>query len=340
MNLLTFSEAIDDALRQGVQPHLMIGNGFSIACRPDIFLYGKLFEQADFSPLSPYVKGVFAKLKTQDFEKVIKFLRDAYLALQAYDAPPKLLAQLKADADGLRELLVQTIAASHPAWPGEITEKEYSACRKFLKNFKCVYTFNYDLLLYWTQMHVDFGQRPTSDDGFRTPYGNYEAEYVTWEPGQSHEQNMWFLHGALHVFDSGTEVQKYTWNNTGTRLIDQIREAIAKDFFPIFVSEGTSAEKYERIRHNDYLAKAYRSFSSISGTLFILGHSLAENDEHYLKAIERGKITRLYVGIHGDPSGSANKAIISRAKLMVDRRRKGNLSVEFFDSSTAKVWGK
>lgn len=40
MNLLTFSEAIDDALRQGVQPHLMIGNGFSIACRPDIFLYG------------------------------------------------------------------------------------------------------------------------------------------------------------------------------------------------------------------------------------------------------------------------------------------------------------
>jgi hypothetical protein len=151
---------------------------------------------------------------------------------------------------------------------------------------------------------------------------------------------MWFLHGALHVFDSGTEVQKYTWNNTGKRLIDQIREAIAKDYFPIFVSEGTSEEKYERIRHNDYLAKAYRSFSSITGTLFILGHSLAENDEHYLKAIERGKLSRLYVGIHGDPSETANKVIINRAKLMVTRHRRGNLSVEFFDSSTAKVWGK
>lgn len=340
MKLLTFSEALDDALSRGKQPHLMIGNGFSIACRPDIFLYGKLFEQADFSSLSPYVKDVFGKLKTQDFEKVIKVLRDAHLALQAYGAPQSLLDQIKADADGLRELLVQTIAASHPAWPGEISEDEYKACRAFLKHFKCIYTFNYDLLLYWAQMHVEFGQAPTSDDGFRTPYGNYGADYVTWEPAQTHEQNMWFLHGALHVFDSGTEVQKYTWNNTGKRLIDQIREAIAKDYFPIFVSEGTSDEKYERIRHSDYLAKAYRSFSEIGGTLFILGHSLAENDEHYLRAIEQGKLSLLYVGLHGDPSGAANKAIINRAKLMVTRHKRGNLSVEFFDSSTAKVWGK
>lgn len=340
MELLTFSDAIDDARKHGNQPHLMLGNGFSIACRPSIFLYGKLFEQADFSALSPYVKGVFEKLGTQDFEKVIKVLRDAYLALQAYGVDQSLLDQIKTDADGLRELLVQTIAASHPAWPGEISEDEYRACREFLAHFKCVYTFNYDLLLYWAQMHVDFGAKPSSDDGFRTPYGNYGAEYVTWEPGQSHEQNMWFLHGALHVFDSGIEVQKYTWNNTGMRLIDQIRQAMSKDYYPIFVSEGTSSEKYERIRHNDYLAKAYRSFSSISGTLFILGHSLAENDEHYLTAIERGKITQLYVGIHGDPSTDANKAIINRANLMIDRRRRGNLSVKFFDSASAKVWGK
>lgn len=318
----------------------MLGNGFSIACRPEIFLYGKLFEQADFSALSPYVKKAFEMLKTQDFEKVIKVLRDAGLALQAYGADQKLLDQLAADADGLRELLVQTIAASHPAWPGEITEDEYRACRAFLAHFKCVYTLNYDLLLYWAQMHVGIGEQPLSDDGFRTPQDNYGAEYVTWEPGQSHKQNMWFLHGALHVFDSGTEVQKYTWNNTGTRLIDQIRDAISKDYFPIFVSEGTSDEKYTRIRHNDYLAKAYRSFSSITGTLFILGHSLAENDEHYLKAIENGKITRLYVGIHGDPAAAWNKVIINRANLMVTRRKKGNLSVKFFDSSTAKVWSK
>jgi hypothetical protein len=86
---------------------------------------------------------------------------------------------------------------------------------------------------------------------------------------------MWFLHGALHVFDSGTEIQKYTWKNTGVRLIDQIRDALSRDYFPLFVSEGTSDEKYEKIRHNDYLAKGYRSFSQITGDLFIYGHSLA-----------------------------------------------------------------
>jgi hypothetical protein len=341
MTLLSFGDAIDDAATRRTQPHLLLGNGFSISCRPDIFLYGKLFEQADFSKLSPSVKGVFAALNTQDFERVIKVLRDSRLALQAYRAPQALLDQLEADANGLRELLVQTIASSHPAWPGEISENEFRSCREFLSNFKCVYTFNYDLLLYWAQMHVNVGEQPSSDDGFRKVRDNYEADYVTWDPSQSHEQNMWFLHGALHVFDSGTEVQKYTWNNTGMRLIDQIRDAISRDCYPIFVSEGTSAEKYARIRHSDYLAKAYRSFCSIQGTMFVLGHSLAENDEHYLKAIERGKISHLYVGLHGDPKSTGNQAIVLRANQMsINRRRSPTLSVRFFDSATAKVWSR
>lgn len=340
MALLTFNDAIDEVKLRGVQPHVLLGNGFSISCRPDIFLYGKLFERADFSSLSPYVKGVFAALKTQDFERVIKVLRDARLALLAYSAPAELINQLEVDANGLRELLVQTIADSHPAWPGEIDDAEYRSCRTFLSHFKCVYTFNYDLLLYWAQMHVEMGEYPASDDGFRKCQDNFDAEYVTWEPSQSHEQNTWFLHGALHVFDSGTEVQKYTWSNTGTRLIDQIRDAISKDYFPIFVSEGTSAEKYARIRHSDYLAKAYRSFCSIQGTLFILGHSLAENDEHYLKAIERGKVSQLYVGLHGDPMSPGNQAIVRRANLMSTKRvRSPKLGVAFFDSATAEVWG-
>lgn len=125
---------------------------------------------------------------------------------------------------------------------------------------------------------------------------------------------MWFLHGALHVFDSGVEIQKYTWKNTGVRLIDQIRDALNRGLFPLFVSEGTSDEKYERIRHNDYLAKAYRSFSEIQGALFIFGHSLAENDAHYLRRIERGKISQAYVGLYGDADTDANKQIIRRAQ--------------------------
>ena len=340
MARLTFADALQDA-QQYNRRHALLGNGFSIACRPNIFTYGKLFEQADFSKISPTAKNAFTALKTQDFERVIKALRDASKIVSAYGGASTLAASLNTDADGLRELLVQTIAASHPAWPGDLTEQEYQSCRAFLANFNTVYTFNYDLLLYWAHMHTPEGEEPSSDDGFRTSQDDFDAAYVVWEPDQSHEQNTWFLHGALHVFDSGTEIQKYTWKNTGVRLIDQIRNALNKNYFPLFVSEGTSAEKYERIRHNDYLAKAYRSFSSIQGALFIYGHSLAENDDHYLRCIQRGKLSHLYVGLYGDPNSESNKFITRRANQLSNGRRARNpLSVSYFDAATAEVWGK
>ena len=340
MPLLTFQQAIAEAQRYN-RRHTLLGNGFSIACRPKIFAYGRLYEQADFSKISPTAKFAFEALRTQDFERVIKALMDSAQILEAYGGPPELVSQFWQDADGLRELLVQTIAASHPSWPGEIEEHEYAACRQFLSYFDTVYTFNYDLLLYWAKMHTAEGERPDSDDGFRTSEDDFDAAYVVWEPGQSHGQNMWFLHGALHVFDSGTEIQKYTWSKTGVRLIDQIRDALSRNLFPIFVSEGTSAEKYERIRHNDYLAKAYRSFESIQGALFLYGHSLAENDDHYLKCIRKGKVNHLYVGLYGDPNTDSNKFIVRRAnQLSSGRRGKLPLAVTYYDAATASVWGK
>lgn len=339
--MMTFDDAVKDAKRYS-RHHLLLGNGFSIACRPDIFVYGKLFDQADFSKLSPSAKAAFKALNTQDFEKVIKALRDAKDLLAVYKgAPATILATMQKDADGLRELLVETIAASHPPRPDSISEDEYTACRSFLSNFDTTYTLNYDLLLYWTQMHTQIGIDPTSDDGFRKSQDDYEAAYVVWEPGQSHGQNTWFLHGALHVFDAGTEIQKYTWSNTGIRLIEQIRDALNRNYFPLFVAEGTSDEKLERIRHSDYLAKAYRSFTEIRGALFIYGHSLAENDEHYLKLIERGKLSHVYVGVYGDPASKTNKAIMSRANRMPLARGKSSpLKVSFYDAATAQVWGK
>jgi len=299
-----------------------------------------LFEQADFSKVSPTAKYGFTALGTQDFERVIKALRDASAIAFAY-GNPTVATTWRDDADKLRELLVETIAASQPAWPGELTEDEYRSCKAFLANFADAYTLNYDLLLYWVQMHVEEGEEPSSDDGFRTPQDDFVSSYVVWEPAQSHEQNTWFLHGALHVFDSGVEVQKFTWKNTRVRLIDQIRDALNRGLFPLFVSEGTSKEKYERIRHNDYLAKAYRSFSEIQGALFIFGHSLADNDLHYLGRIERGKISHVYVGLYGDASTDANRQIIRRAEqLAAGRRGKRLLKVSFFDAASAKVWGR
>jgi len=106
------------------------------------------------------------------------------------------------------------------------------------------------------------------------------------------------------------------------------------------VAEGTSDEKLSHIRHNDYLAKAYRSFTEIGGALFIYGHSLAKNDEHYLKLIEKGKLSHLYVGIYGAPASPENKVIIRRAEKMNFSERRKPLSVSFYDADSARVWGE
>jgi hypothetical protein len=339
IELLTFSEVVN--LSQSYpKRHLLLGNGFSIACRPNIFIYGKLFEQADFSSLSRFTKNVFTALNTTDFERVIQVLNDTVKLSSVYGIDQILVNQMKDDVDALKELLVRTIAKSHPEKPMDIKDEEYLACQNFLKYFHTIYTFNYDLLLYWTIMNSDTNK---IDDGFRSSDSEYQSseklEYVTWETGQSNKQNIWFLHSALHIFDSGTEIKKYTWNRTGICLIEQIRNSLANDLFPLFVSEGSSLEKLNKIRHSDYLSRAYRSFQAIGNCLFVHGHSLAENDEHYLKLIERGKVKHLFLGLHGDPDTENNKRIIRRANLMVSNRRNSNaLKLSFYDTETANVW--
>ena len=142
------------------------------------------------------------------------------------------------------------------------------------------------------------------------------------------------------MFDAGAEIQKFTWKNTDTALIDQIREALNADRFPLIVAEGTSTEKLARIQHSGFLNRAYRSFSSIGGALFVYGHSMAENDDHIMRLLERGKTNSLLVGLYGDPSSQSNQKIIARVHAMEvargDRRR---LDVRFFDAQSAEVWG-
>lgn len=337
--ILTFDQALDMSAAH-TKRHVLLGNGFSIACRSDIFLYGRLFEQANFDSASPRVRAAFDALGTTDFERVIKALRDfAQLVQVLIKNPGNLSQEILQEADVLREILVRTIASSHPDRPSDISEREYAHCRRFLSNFERVFTLNYDLLLYWALMHDEIEPPVKCDDGFRKPEDNYEAQYVTWEPENTYNQNIYYLHGALHIFDAETELQKYTWVNTGIALIDQIRDALKRNYFPLFVAEGTSDQKLQRIRHSDFLSKAYRSFIPITGALFLFGHSLAENDDHILRLIAHGKTSQLYVSLFGDPTTDSNRVIIKRAReIAASRHERRPLEVFFYSAESASVW--
>lgn len=357
--LLSFDQALTMADTACGKKHLVLGNGFSIACKPDIFSYGSLFEEAK-KTMSPELIAIFKAMGTQDFEEVIRALQHAAEIVSAYN--PKLkrtMARMIGDSEKLKKDLIQAVAGRHPARPSDIADERYAACRSFLANFigdganSKIYTMNYDLLLYWALMHEEADDlQPIGlnhDDGFRKDQTDFDAPYVEWQgEGAAHGQNIHYLHGALHLFDAGHQLQKYTWVNTRKALVDQANDALASNLFPVFVAEGTSKSKLTKIQHSAYLHHNFKSFAGVCQTasrqgtaLFVYGHSFAQNDAHILNLIGYGRITHLFVSLFGDPSNSANQKIRTNVERIAALRRSGfpALKFYFFDAASAKVWG-
>lgn len=373
-DLMTFADAL--AASEHGKRHLLLGNGFSIALFPDRFRYGSLLEEADFLG-APEAREAFAALGTTDFEIVIRALRDTVALLPIYSQDDALLARIAEHAEVLKDLLVRAIAGRHPERPSDITEDQYRSCRAFLAHFIAeardrrgdggkdlrgqIYTLSYDLLLYWTLLHDQVIQWNANDplasileqteplqhdDGCRAPGLEPDAPYVTWDAeGAANSQNIHFLHGGLHLFDYGPDLQKKCWERSGgIPLVEQIRAALAENRFPLFVSEGDSNSKLDRIRHSGYLQRSLRSFAGIcrspSASLFIFGHSLSPNDEHILRQLEKGSVRRLFISLYGDPTADANRAIVGRAERIAATRHERNpLEVNYFNAASAAIWG-
>jgi hypothetical protein len=343
VNITSYNQAI--ASIDPLHKYVLLGNGFSIALKPDIFTYGSLYENADFSDI-PHIRKLFTALGTEDFEIVIRHLTDTARVVRVYrPGLTRLIAKLEADADVIKDVLVRAIASRHPNRPHEISRKQYVACRKFLSAFRHIFTLNYDVTLYWALMNSEVDDLPLElDDGFRHP-DEPDQTYVSWL--QANSPSVHYLHGALHLFDAGSEIIKYTWSKTDIPIVEQIRDALEKEKYPLFVAEGKSANKKKRILHNAYLHKALRSFEACCnqarGAIVIYGHSLAENDEHILKMIGKGKVGRLLISIYGDPQSKANKLIKNNAEKIVAARSRGRnrypLEVTYFDAESAKIWG-
>ena len=345
-SIVSFEQAMH-AIRGARNKHLLLGNGFSIALRPDIFTYGSLYENADFSK-APHVTKLFEALKTQDFEVVIKHLQDAATVIEVYRPSDEALASsLRNDAAAIKDALVTAIAKRHPDRPYDIKPEQYAACRAFLSRFNHIFTLNYDVLLYWALMQSEVDELQIDhDDGFRHPEDDPDQPWVSWQQGN--QATVSYLHGALHLFDAGSEITKYTWSKTEKPIVEQIRQALDEEKYPLFVAEGTTASKKARIMHSGYLHKAHRSFESCCGSgsnaIVIYGHSLADNDDHVLRSIAKGNAGCILVSIYGDAASAANKAIMAKAEQLVQLRgpakgKRQALDVIYYDAASAKVWG-
>lgn len=324
--MLDFDEAME-AVEEGDKPSVLLGNGFSRAWRDDIFNYENLYFEADFGERSESVRAVFDGLGTYDFEAVSRALVDAQLVLEAYGGDGALIAEIVHSRQILKDSLISVISKTHPDRPMVVGDAAFTVVRHLISRFGQIFTVNYDLLLYWAR---NIGNLPpenySTDDGFRGG--------GVWQ-GSDTNQEVHFLHGGLHIFDNGIFIQKHSHSNTGTSIIDLVRENLELERFPLFVSEPTAELKKSRIQHNPYLNFCFEALRKTKGTFFILGHSLDENDGHIFEALRRSGVHQYFVGLYGDEMSPQNLRIKANALAYLGSP---SAQVGFFDAKSVPIW--
>ena len=340
MEYITFDDALEKA---GSNKHLILGNGFSVGLFPKIFNYSKLSEAVERYPC---LKDVFHKFRTKDYEYVMRKILDAkdVLSMLEYKSAKGILDDLEKKYESLSYLLIETIANTHPDLPNKILEDNYDSSCIFLNNFNKIYTFNYDLILYWILLKHKDNDNNKCNDGF-----GYltDSDKLTWQIGREQEQNLYYLHGALHLFQDRECLEKYTWINTRVPIKEQVQKSIKNGKLPLFIAEGSQYQKKNRIQKNGYLARTFSSLKGVSqygGNIFVYGHSLRDEDdyvyEHMLDSYSKQtkKPLNIYVGYYNDID---KKHMCSKFNKWNDEKCKDkNIHFYLFDSEKVTVWKK
>lgn len=327
---------------QGKRQHLLLGNGFSIGCNKD-FNYESLYEHAK-PKLSERVQSVFSYVGN-NFERVLRMLKEAKLIAETYawTEPDDGKAKISDDFEAVKEGLIEAVVSKHLPRPSDVSEDQKRRASAFLIDYHNIFTLNYDLLLYWLCLSSD---ELLKRDGFADDPEDRDADYCVFRRRIGNDPGMYLLHGGLHLYVAAGEIRKHTWRKTGVPLVESITAALKRDQFPLFVAEGTSANKIEQINASSYLWYCFVKFSDIKGPLVTYGWSFGDSDAHIVNAIAwNTQLPTLYVGLYGDPNSDGNKEIRDRAQGMKEQRRrilnerKGkDLEVFFYQSETAGVW--
>ena len=319
--------------------NLLLGNGFSIAFS-ELFRYDSILKESSFNNSSMFYN-------TSDYEKIIEdlnFKRDIYQ--QACDDYGT--ASIFEDwCDELKWDLVNIITDIQSRVKPNKREKHNTFL--FLSNFSNIFTLNYDLLLYWVinyavklyrQNKYEYYSIVRTDkfyprDGFDTKYNEddciwYQDKWI---------QNIFYLHGGLHLFCDEQNIYKLKNNSVNNLSIaDKTKYWLNKGVSPIVIIEGNSDDKLSRINNCNYLEYCYQKWNQIGGVVFIYGHSLDENDEHIFDAINANlNIKAVYISIF-DPI--KNEATIRQRanELFKERINDKSLIVDFYNAQSVSLW--
>jgi len=326
--------------------NLMLGNGFSMAYDAKIFSYNAL--QTFIAELKdPILDKLFAVVKSKNLEVIMQQLRVLSQLLEVFGAPATLKKKVAATDLALRQGLINAVKGLHPEHVFEIPEPQIAACARFLAPYLAgtgsVFTANYDFLLYWVLMR---GRIPNANDGFGrellnpeepNPQNHDYAPELTWGPNVP-GQNIHYLHGALHLFDDGIEIEKEAYDGFNY-LLHCVEERMKNEDYPVFVTAGSGDDKLAQIAHNKYLEHCYRKLCSLEGSLVVFGFNFGPYDEHIIEALNIAakhgrnageKLFSIYIGAYTPDDAKHISSIADKVRC----------KVRLFDSSKVNPWGK
>lgn len=341
----TFQEVIEHLDKRKRKISLLMGNGFSMSYDSEIFSYNALY---DFlvSKDDKLISKLFEAIKTKNFELVMEQLNTTVALLDSFGAGDDLKRKIIEASNRLKSALLDSIQELHPEHVYKIPEESSLACAEFLNKFIStgghIYTTNYDLLLYWVLMKEGIAN---PNDGFGRELLNpvqaqdgEEKEWseLIWGPN-SDEQNIHYLHGALHIFDTKAEIVKEQYR-PGRFLLENVRERLNNGSYPVFVTAGNGSEKLAHIRHNRYLSFCYDKLSRVDGSVVTFGFGFGRYDEHIIETLNRAthfpsrrvpKLWSIYIGTYSDAD----------VKYIESIKHKFHAKVEIYDAKTVNVWG-
>lgn len=345
MDLMNFDEVVSSLQKKRRSISLLIGNGFSMAYDKEIFSYNALYDFLT-SQNDSLLNKLFGAIKTRNFELIMQQLDITLALLDALDSKNELKEQISEASGKLKSALLNSIQELHPEHVFKIPKEKSAACADFLRIFLQsegqIFSTNYDLLLYWVLMRENVHN---AVDGFGRELNNPVEANQGKEPDWSElrwgpnvvDQSVHYLHGALHLFDAGSEILKEEYS--GERyLLQNIEARLADGEYPIFVTAGNGDEKLEHIRHNRYLSYCYDKLSSLDGSLISFGFNFGPYDEHIIEALNRAakygskqppKLWSVYIGAY-------SQSDVEHIKSIED---KFHAKVRIFDAKTANVWG-
>ena len=342
--LQTYQQVIDYLDKQKRPRHLLLGNGFSMAYDNKIFSYNALstfIERTD----NELLKKLFATINTKNFEQIMQQLDNFCEIAQIFSTDKLLVDKLRNASSTLKTSLIDAVKELHPEHVFIVPEENSKKCHQFINDYISkggkVFSTNYDLLLYWVLMRnnsefaIDgFGRELENPDEF-VKEEDLEYSELRWGKYKT-DQTIYYLHGALPIFDTGIEIVKEEYD-TQHYLLEKIKERMEQKDYPIFVTAGNAKEKLNHIMHNKYLSYCYEDFSNIKGSLITFGFNFGDYDTHIIDAINKAahygkksgdKLFSIYIGVYTDSDLAHIEQI----------RNKFKFKVTPYNARTAEIW--